>query len=146
MAQKPQTLQDIFRERRMKDMKREYRREQVGRFFILMRRVALVAALIYGGVWAKKNPVAFKSFCKAPVEYLANFSLFKDFKEGAGMIKDTLEEKEGDKAYFEQRQKNIEEYRKVGIDPVVKYTVSGTKEYKEELEFYRKSGVFNAGK
>ena len=146
MTQKPKTLQDIFRERRMKDMKREYRREQIGRFFILMRRLALVSALVYGGVWAKKNPEAFKSFCHAPIEHLANFSLFKDFKEGAGMIKDTLGTKESDKAYFEQRRKNVEEYRKVGIDPTVKYAVSGTKEYKEELEYYRKAGVFNAGK
>jgi len=146
MASKTKTLQDIFRERRMEDMKREYRREQIGRFFILMRRLALVSALIYGGVWAKKNPMEFKSFCAAPIEHLTNFSLFKDFKEGAGIIKDVLGEKEGDKAYFEQRQKNIEEYRKMGIDPVVKYAVSGTKEYKEELEFYRKAGVFNAEK
>ena len=131
MAQKPKTLQDIFRERRMKDMKREYRREQIGRFFTLMRRLALVGALIYGGVWAKKNPVAFKSFCKAPIEHLSDFSLFKDFfKEGAGMIKDTLSEKESDKAYFEQRRKTIQEYKEVGIDPTVKYAVSGTKEYK----------------
>ena len=146
MAQNPKTLQDIFRERRMKDMKREYRREQIGRFFILMRRLALVGALIYGGVWAKKNPVAFKSFCNAPIEYLSNFSLFKDFKEGAGMIKDTLGEKETDKAYFEHREKNIQEYKQIGIDPTVKYAESGTKEYKEELEYYRKAGVFNAGK
>ena len=146
MAQKPKTLQDIFRERRMQDMKREYRREQMGRFFILMRRLALVGALIYGGVWAKKNPVAFKSFCAAPVEYLNNFSLFKDFKEGAGIIKDTFEEKEGDKAYFEHREKVVQEYKKSGIDVRVKYAVSGTKEYKEELEAYRKAGVFDAGK
>ena len=146
MAQKTQTLQDIFRERRMKDMKCEYRREQIGRFFILMRRVALVGALVYGGVWAKKNPVAFKDFCNAPIEHLTNFSLFKDFKEGMGMIKDTMQEKESDKAYFEQRQKNIEEYRKMGIDATVKYAVSGTKEYKEEMEYYRKAGVFSAEK
>lgn len=146
MKQKPQTLQDIFRERQMKDLKRAYYHEKIGRFFILMRRLALVGVLVYSGVWAKKNPEAFKSFCKAPVEYLGNFSFFKDFKEGASMIKDTLGEKEGDKAYYEQRQKNIEEYRKEGIDPVVRYAVSGTKEYKEELEFYRKSGVFDAGK
>ncbi len=146
MAQKPQTLQDIFRERRMKDMKREYRREQIGRFFILMRRLALVGVLIYGGVWAKKNPVAFKAFCNAPIEHLSNFSLFKDFKEGAGIIKDTFEEKEGDKAYFEHREKVVQEYKKSGIDVHIKYAQSGTKEYKEALEFYRKSGVFNAGK
>ncbi len=106
MAQKPKTLQDVFRERRMKDMKREYRREQIGRFFILMRRLALVSALVYGGAWAKKNPVAFKFFCAAPIEHLADFSLFKDFKEGAGMIKDTLGEKESDKGYFEHREKS----------------------------------------
>lgn len=146
MAQKPKTLQDIFRERRMKDMKREYRREQIGRFFILMRRLALVSALVYGGVWAKKNPVAFKSFCNAPIEYLSNFSLFKDFKEGMGMIKDTMQEKEGDKAYFDRQEKIHQEYKEMGIDTKVKYAVSGTKEYKEELEYYRKAGVFNAGK
>lgn len=145
MAQKPKTLQDIFRERQMKDLKRAYYHEKIGRFFILMRRLALVAALAYGGHWAKKNPVAFESFCKAPIEHLTNFSLFK-FKEGASMIKDTLGEKESDKAYYAQREKTIQEYKKVGIDPTVKYAVSGTKEYKEELEFYRKAGVFNAGK
>ena len=108
MSKKPQTLQDIFRERRMKDMKRAYYYEKIGQFFILMRRMALVGALVYGGVWAKKNPVAFKSFCNAPIEYLANFSLFKDFKEGAGIIKDTLGEKRDDKqlqAYHDKRKK-----------------------------------------
>ena len=107
MVQKAKTLQDIFRERRMKDMKREYNRERIGRFFILMRRIALIAALVYGGHWAKKNPVAFESFCKAPLEYLTNFSLFKDFKEGTEIIKDTLGEKKGVKTYYEQRQNNF---------------------------------------
>ena len=151
MAQKPKTLQDIFRERRMQDMKREYRREQIGRFFILMRRLALVGALIYGGVWAKKNPEAAKSFCSAPIEYLSNFSLFKDFKEGAEIVKDTLkpqtpEQIKANEAYHTHRKKVIAGYKTDGLNVVIKSAAPGTEEYKKELEGYRKEGLFDAGR
>ena len=61
-------------------------------------------------------------------------------------IKDTFKEDKNAQAYHKEKQRRIKEYRDMGIDPVVKYAESGTKEYREELEFYRKSGVFRGGR
>ena len=61
------------------------------------------------------------------------------------MIKDCVKDKNSKQAeaFHKNREKQIEEYRKMGIDPAVRYAESGTKEYREELEYYRKNGVFD---
>ena len=62
MPQKPKTLQDIFRERRLKDMKREmfyYRANQVWTAF---KRLALIGAIGHGTHWGYKNSSTLKSF------------------------------------------------------------------------------------
>ena len=140
--QKPKSLQDIFRERRMKDMKREYYFQRINQFWTATKRLALVGLLGYGAHWGSKpeNRQSLKSFLKsrsAPIEQQVS-----DFKEGVNMIKDTFKTDKGTQAYHERRRKNIEEYKKMGINPEIKYAEAGTKEYREELEYYRKSGVF----
>ena len=143
MAPKPKTLQDLFRERRMKDMKREHYFHRVKQFWTLVKRLALAGLIGYGVHWSRKNSEKLTSFLKshtAPVQQVN-----QDFKEGVSIIKDTLTHKKNDKelqAYHNRRKKTIEEYRRVGIDPVVRYTKQGTKEHREELQFYRKEGVF----
>ena len=140
MAQKPKTLQDIFRERRMKDVKREYYFERLRRFWTACKRLALVGLIGYGAHQVKKNPETLKSFLKsrsAPIEQKVS-----DFKEEMNMIKDTFKKDKNSERYHEQRRKNIKEYRDMGIDPVVRYAESGTKEYREEMEYYRREGVF----
>ncbi len=140
MAQKPKSLQDIFRERRMKDMKRDYYFDRLKRFWTAAKRLLLVAMIGYGARWNSKNPETLKSFFMshtAPVQDVSG-----NFKEGMNMIKDTLKTTKESQAYHEKRHKQIKEYRDMGIDPVVKYAEAGTKEYHEELEFYRKAGVF----
>lgn len=141
MAPQPKTLQDIFRERRMKDMKREYYFYRIKQFWTLLKRLVLVAGVGYGVHWAKKNPQTLKSFLKthsAPVQEVA-----QHFNEGVGMIKEGLKTDKRSKAYHKQQEKRIQEYREMGIDPVVRYAEAGSKEYREELEFYRRSGVFD---
>lgn len=140
MAQKPKTLQDIFRERRMKDMKREYYFERLKRFWIACKRLAFVGLIGYGAYQVKKNPETLKSFLKSrstPIEQRAG-----RFKEGVGMIKDTFKKDQHSESYHEQKRKRIKEYRDMGVDPVVRYAEPGTKEYREKLEFYRREGVF----
>ena len=146
MKQKPKTLQDIFRERQMKDLKREYYFQRINQFWTVTKRLALVGLLGYGAHWGSKaeNRQTLKSFLKsrsAPIEQRRG-----NFKEGVNIIKDTFKEDKNAKAYHKEKQRRIKEYRDMGIDPVVKYAESGTKEYREELEFYRKSGVFRGGR
>lgn len=143
MPQKPKTIQEIFRERQLKDMKREmfyYRANQVWTAF---KRLALIGAIGYGTHWGYKNSSTVKSFLKshsAPVQEVSH-----NFKEGMGMLKEGWKENHSEQAeaFHKNREKQIKEYRKMGIDPVVRYAESGTKEYAEELEFYRKNGVFH---
>lgn len=140
--QKPKSLQDIFRERQMKDLKREYYFQRINQFWTATKRLALVGLLGYGTFWGSKaeNRQTLKSFLKsrsAPIEQRIG-----NFKEGVNMIKDGLRQDKNAQAYHKEKQRRIKEYRDMGIDPVVKYAESGTKEYREELEFYRKSGVF----
>ena len=61
------------------------------------------------------------------------------------MIKDAVKEKDSKQTeeFHKNRKKRIQEYREMGIDPVVRYAEPGTKEYREELEYYRKNGVFD---
>lgn len=144
--QKPKSLQDIFRERQMKDLKREYYFQRINQFWTATKRLALVGLLGYGTFWGSKpeNRQTLKSFLKsrsAPIEQRIG-----NFKEGVNMIKDGLRQDKNAQAYHEEQQRRIKEYRDMGIDPVVKYAESGTKEYREELEFYRKSGVFRGGR
>ena len=146
MGQTPKTLQDVFRERRMKDMKRDYYFYRIRQMWTLVKRLALITGLGYGIHWARKNPETLKSFLKshtAPVEEIG-----KNFNEGLKTIKENAytENDKSLEAYHRQRKKNIESYKKSGIDPVIKYAESGTKEYREELEFYRKEGLFNGRK
>lgn len=140
MVKKTQDLQDIFRQRRMKDMKREYYFYKMNQFWTLLKRLTLVATLGYGAHWGYKNPSKLKSFLKdhsAPVQEVSG-----RFKEGMGMIHRTFSENQNTASYHQHRKKQIQEYRDVGIDPCIKYAEVGSKEYAEELEFYRKAGVF----
>ena len=144
MEQKSKTLQDIFRERRMKDMKRQNFFYRLDQFWTAAKRLVLVGLIGYGTYWGSKpeNRQSVKSFLKshsAPIEEVG-----RNFNEGVGMIKDTFKKDKNSEAYHEQRRKHIEGYRKMGIDPVVKYAEAGTKEYREELDYYRKNGVFSA--
>ena len=142
MAPQPKTLQDIFRERRMKDMKREYYFERLRRFWTACKRLAFVGLIGYGAHQVKKNPETLKSFLKShsvPIEQRAG-----RFKDGVNMIKDTFKKDNSSEVYHEQKRKHIKEYRDMGIDPVVRYAEPGTKEYREELEYYRKEGIFRA--
>ena len=90
MEQKSKTLQDIFRERRMKDMKRQYFFYRLDQFWKAAKRLALVGLIGYGTYWGSKpeNRQSVKSFLKsrsAPIEEVG-----RNFSEGVGMIKDTF--------------------------------------------------------
>ncbi|MBO7258341.1 MAG: hypothetical protein J6V11_05340, partial [Alphaproteobacteria bacterium] len=52
--QKPKSLQDIFRERQMKDLKREYYFQRINQFWTATKRLALVGLLGYGTFWGSK--------------------------------------------------------------------------------------------
>lgn len=143
MKQQPKTLQDIFCERRMKDMRREHFFYRVNQVWTLVKRLALLGAIGYGTHWGYKNSATLKSFLKshsAPIQEVGH-----NFKEGVGMIKDAMKDKNSNqtKEFHKAQRKRIQEYREMGIDPVVRYAEPGTKEYREELEYYRKNGVFD---
>ena len=113
--QKPKSLQDIFRERQMKDLKREYYFQRINQFWTATKRLALVGLLGYGTFWGSKpeNRQTLKSFLKsrsAPIEQRIG-----NFKEGVNMIKDGLRQDKNAQAYHEEQQRRIKEYRDMGI-------------------------------
>ncbi len=143
MTQKPKTLQEIFRERQLKDIKRAQFFYRVDQVWTAFKRLALLGALGYGTHWGYKNSSTLKSVLSAhsaPVQEVGH-----NFKAGVGMLKETLSERSDShriEDYHRIRKKRIQEYQEMGIDPTIKYAEAGTKEYKNELDFYRKAGVF----
>lgn len=143
MTQQIKTIQDRMKELRLKDVKKAQFDYRLNQFWTLCKRLGLVLSLGYGVYWARQpeNKQTLKSFLKsasAPVEQRVG-----NFKEGMGMIQETFKENRSNTAYHEQRQKQIKEYKEVGIDPTIKYAEAGTKEFRDELEYYRKAGVFD---
>ena len=115
--------------------------------WIILRRLAMIATLGYAAHWGTKaeNRESLKSFLKthaSPITETAG-----NFSQGLKMIQETLTERSANKAlqaYHDRQRKVIQDYRSVGIEPVIKYAAPGTKEYTEEMKFYRDAGVFKA--
>ena len=100
-----------------------------------------IAAVVAGGVHYVAKGKAKTDLYGLRQKLLAS-QLISEGRESFNWLKDELRprtaaEKARQEEVCAENRKRIQEYREMGIDPVVKYAQPGTKEYQEALQFYR---------
>ncbi len=131
-------------------VRRFFRRvgEWISLLWALTKRLGMIALISWGGIkyLTQGGRRSIKEGLGAQLSIVTDSELGKQFKEGLGVIRDSMEEhrynnsprgKAAREEYHRIQKERLRAFKEAGVDPRIKWLKPGDPGYKEEAEFQR---------